>query len=70
MSDEVVMGDSKSSDSLKGITRFSGNDGKIVWPAWKLELFEIIKFEFGAVGIEILEGRLTEQMIKEGDDVS
>ena len=69
MSDAVVMGDSKSSDSLAGITRFSGNDGKIVWPAWKLELYDRIKFEFGAIGIEILEGRLTEDMIKEGDDV-
>ena len=58
-SDEVVVGDSKSSDSLKGITRFSGNDGKIVWPAWKLELFEIIKFEFGAVRVRCHASRWT-----------
>ena len=68
MSDKLVMGEHQS-DSLKGITSFGGNDGKIVWPAWKVEFFNIVKFEIGHIGVDILEGRMTEEMIKEGDDI-
>eukprot|EP00937_MAST-01D_sp_MAST-1D-sp2_P005446 g5446.t1 len=57
------------SDSLKGITSFGGNDGEIVWPAWKVEFFNIVKFEIGHIGVDVLEGRMTEEMIKEGDDI-
>ena len=68
MSDKLVMGEHQS-DSLKGITSFGGNDGKIVWPAWKVEFFNIVKFEIGHIGVDVLEGRMTEEMIKEGDDI-
>ena len=63
--DQVVMGDRK--DSLLGMVKFSGNDGAIVWPLWKDDLMNRIKFELGDVAIRILEGKLKESKIKRGD---
>ena len=63
--DQVVMGDKK--DSLQGMVKFSGNDGAIVWPLWKDDLMNRIKFELGDVAIRILEGKLKESEIKRGD---
>ena len=36
MADKVVMGD--QIDGLRGLTRFSDNEGEIIWPAWRAEL--------------------------------
>ena len=63
--DQVVMGDRK--DSLEGMVQFSGNDGAIVWPLWKDNLMNRVKFEFGDVAIRILEGKLKEDDVKRGD---
>ena len=37
------MGDQK--DVLEGMTKFSGNDGAVVWPMWKDDLMNRVKFE-------------------------
>ena len=41
------MGDQK--DVLEGMTKFSGNDGAVVWPMWKDDLMNRVKFELGTV---------------------
>ena len=48
MQDKVVMGDQK--DGLRGLTRFSDNEGDIIWPAWRAELKQRVAFEFGKIG--------------------
>ena len=63
--DEVVMGYRK--DSLDGMVQFSGNDGAIVWPLWKDNLMNRVKFELGDVAVRILEGKLKETEVKRGD---
>ena len=54
MQDKVVMGDQK--DGLRGLTRFSDNEGDIIWPAWRAELKQRVAFEFGKIGNQIIEG--------------
>ena len=54
VTDKVVMGDQK--DVLEGMTKFSGNDGAVVWPMWKDDLMNRVKFELGTVAVRILEG--------------
>ena len=53
MQDKVVMGDQQ--DGLRGLTRFSDNEGDIIWPAWREELKRHVTFEFGSVGNKIIE---------------
>ena len=36
MQDKVVVG--SQDDALRGLTRFSDNEGDIIWPAWRAEL--------------------------------
>ena len=36
MQDKVVVG--SQDDGLRGLTRFSDNEGDIIWPAWRAEL--------------------------------
>ena len=42
----VVMGNQP--DGLLKMEKFDGNETKIIWPAWKLDLDRRITFEFGA----------------------
>ena len=58
MQDKVVMGDQK--DGLRGLTRFSDNEGDIIWPAWRAELKQRVAFEFGKIGNQIIEGEVKE----------
>ena len=48
MQDKVVMGDQNY--GLRGLTRFSDNEGAIIWPAWRAELKQFVEFEIGAIG--------------------
>ena len=58
MADKVVMGDQQ--DGLRGLTRYSDNEGDIIWPAWRAELKQRVAFEFGKVGSKIIEGEVKE----------
>ena len=40
-------------DGLLKMEKFDGNETKIIWPAWKLDLDRRITFEFGAIGVNI-----------------
>ena len=53
MQDKVVMGDQQ--DGLRGLTRFSDNEGDIIWPAWRAELKQRVAFEFGKIGNQIID---------------
>ena len=48
MQDKVVVG--SQNDGLRGLTRFSDNEGDIIWPAWRAELKQRVAFEFGKIG--------------------
>ena len=56
-------------DGLLKMEKFDGNETKIIWPAWKLDLDRRITFEFGAIGVNIVDGKLSEEHINIGDDV-
>ena len=58
------MGDQK--DVLEGMTKFSGNDGAVVWPMWKDDLMNRVKFELGTVTVRILEGKIRKEQVKAG----
>ena len=58
------MGDQK--DVLEGMTKFSGNDGAVVWPMWKDDLMNRVKFELGTVAVRILEGKIRKDQVKVG----
>ena len=47
-------------DGLWGLTRFSDNEGDIIWPAWRAELKQRVAFEFGKIGNQIIEGEVKE----------
>ena len=49
---------------------FDGNETNVVWPAWRLDLNHSITFEFGAVGVDIVDGKIAEDIIDAGDDVT
>ena len=59
------MGDQK--DGLRGLTRFSDNEGDIIWPAWRAELKQRVAFEFGKVGNLIIEGEVTEADVNQDE---
>ena len=54
MADKVLMGDQQ--DGLRGLTRFSDNEGEIIWPAWRAELKQRVAFELGKIGNKVIEG--------------
>ena len=58
------MGDQK--DGLRGLTRFSDNEGDIIWPAWRAELKQRVAFEFGKIGNQIIEGEVKESDVDLG----
>ena len=62
------MGD--QADSLADMEKFSDNEGRIIWPAWRAELAWRAAFEFGDIGNAILEGTLLENDINAGDDTA
>lgn len=47
--DKVVMGDQQN--GLRGLARFSDNEGDIIWPAWRAELEQRVAFEFGTAAL-------------------
>ena len=63
MQDKLVMGSQE--DGLRGMTRFSDNEGDIIWPAWRAELKQRIAFEFGKIGNQIIEGEVKESDVDE-----
>ena len=62
--DKVVMGARK--DSLHDMVKFSGNEGAIVWPLWKNDLMERIRYELGHKAVQIVEGELKKDHISRG----
>ena len=64
MQDKVVMGDQNY--GLRGLTRFSDNEGDIIWPAWRAELKQLVKFEIGSIGNKIIEGEFNEEDVVQG----
>ena len=59
------MGDQK--DGLRGLARFSDNEGDIIWPAWRAELKQRVAFEFGKIGNQIIEGEVKESDMDVGE---
>ena len=59
------MGDQK--DGPRGLTRFSDNEGDIIWPAWRAELKQRVAFEFGKIGNQIIEGEVKESDVDLGE---
>ena len=47
----VVMG---VSDALALMPRFDGNESNVIWPEWRLDLKRRVTFEFGKVGVDII----------------
>ena len=54
---------------LRGLTRFSDNEGAIIWPAWRAELKQLVKFEIGTIGNKIIEGEFKEEDVTQGEVV-
>ena len=54
-------------DGLRGLTRFSDNEGDIIWPAWRAELKQRVAFEFGKIGNQIIEGEVKESDVVVGE---
>ena len=52
---------------LRGLTRFSDNEGDIIWPAWRAELKQLVKFEIGSIGNKIIEGEFNEEDVVQGE---
>ena len=52
---------------LRGLTRFSDNEGDIIWPAWRAELMQFVKFEIGTIGNKIIEGEFKEEDVDQGE---
>ena len=50
--DKVVMGARK--DSLHDMVKYNGNEGAIVWPLWKNDLMERIRYELGQKAVQIV----------------
>ena len=65
MQDKVVVG--SQDDALRGLTRFSDNEGDIIWPAWRAELKQRVAFEFGKIGNQIIEGEVKESDTANGE---
>ena len=65
MQDKVVVG--SQDDALRGLTRFSDNEGDIIWPAWRAELKQRVAFEFGKIGNQIIEGEVKESDVDLGE---
>ena len=59
------MGDQQ--DGLRGLTRFSDNEGDIIWPAWRAEVKQRVAFEFGKIGNQIIEGEVKESDVDESE---
>ena len=59
------MGD--QNHGLRGLTRFSDNEGDIIWPAWRAELKQLVKFEIGSIGNKIIEGEFNEEGVIQGE---
>ena len=65
MQDKVVVG--SQDDALRGLTRFSDNEGDIIWPAWRAELKQRVAFEFGKIGNQIIKGEVKESDVDLGE---
>ena len=65
MQEKVVVG--SQDDALRGLTRFSDNEGDIIWPAWRAELKQRVAFEFGKIGNQIIEGEVKESDTANGE---
>ena len=64
MQGKEVMGDQQG--GLRGLTRFSDNEGNIIWPAWRAELEQQVALEFGKIGNQIIEGGVKESGADQG----
>ena len=65
MQDKVVVGDQNY--GLRGLTRFSDNEGSIIWPAWRAGLEQLVEFEIGSTGNKVIEGEFNEEDVVQGE---
>ena len=63
------MGRRATGDGLKDMERFAGNESEVVFPEWKQKLFDRMKFECGRVAVDVVEGRVKAQNVREGEDL-
>ena len=57
------------SDALAKMERFDGNESNVIWPEWRLDLKRRVTFEFGEVGVDVINGTITEDCVDEIDDI-
>ena len=69
MEDKLVVGRRAIGDGLKDMERFAGNESEVVFPEWKQKLFDRMKFECGRVAVDVVEGRVKAQNVREGEDL-
>ena len=69
MEDKLVVGRRAICDGLKDMERFAGNESEVVFPEWKQKLFDRMKFECGRVAVDVVEGRVKAQSVREGEDL-
>ena len=62
----VVMG---VSDALALMPRFDGNESNVIWPEWRLDLKRRVTFEFGKVGVDIINGDIDEGWLDNVGDI-
>ena len=54
-------------DALDGMVKFSGNDNAIVWPLWKDDLMNRMKFVLEQVATGIVQGKMKQDQVTRGD---
>ena len=58
-----------ASDALALMPRFDGNESNVIWPEWRLDLKRRVTFEFGEVGVDIINGKIDEDWLDDVDDI-
>ena len=57
------------SDALALMPRFDGNESNVIWPEWRLDLKRRVTFEFGKVGVDIINGDIDEGWLDNVGDI-
>ena len=67
MSVKLVMGAQR--DSLEKLEKFGGEDGGVIFPHFRQDLENALRFELGEVGVMILRNQFPMNTIKRGERV-
>ena len=57
------------SDALALMPRFDGNESNVISPEWRLDLKRRVTFEFGKVGVDIINGDIDEGWLGNVGDI-